>query len=136
MVNASATAARLGLQQPCAAQLRYSLVERSSIEDGAMVDALTRCGASVVASFSLAGGILTGKYQINPKAGCAAGTLEDARAAAAMAAAARLVNSPQPSTRVLPRWPSPSRSGIRPSQASYSALRPRSKFIRTPPPSQ
>jgi L-glyceraldehyde 3-phosphate reductase len=91
MVNASATAARLGLQQPCAAQLRYSLVERSSIEDGAMVDALTRCGASVVASFSLAGGILTGKYQINPKAGCAAGTLEDARAAAAMAAAARLV---------------------------------------------
>jgi L-glyceraldehyde 3-phosphate reductase len=90
IVDASAIAARGGLQQPCAAQLRYSLVERSWVEDDAMVDALARCGASVVSSFTLAGGVLTGKYRVDPAAGRAAGTLEDARAAAAMTAVLQL----------------------------------------------
>lgn len=90
IVDAAAIAARGGLQQPCAAQLRYSLVERSWVEDDAMVDALARCGASVVSSFALAGGVLTGKYRVDLAAGRAAGTLEDARAAAAVTAVPQL----------------------------------------------
>jgi aryl-alcohol dehydrogenase-like predicted oxidoreductase len=37
-------------------------VSRSWVEGQAMKEALARCGASVVASYVLAGGILTGKY--------------------------------------------------------------------------
>ena len=42
-----------GLPQPCGAQLPYSLVHRSEVEDGAMERALDASGASVVASFVL-----------------------------------------------------------------------------------
>ena len=52
---------------PCAAQLPYSLVSRAWVEDPAMSEALALCGASMVASYVLAGGILTGKY-ISPGA--------------------------------------------------------------------
>ena len=38
--------------------------------------ALAACGAPVVASFVLAGGVLTGKYATDPAAGRAAGTLD------------------------------------------------------------
>ena len=62
LLEASAIATRLGLPQPCAAQLAYSLVYRSVVEDTAMLAALEACGAPVVASFVLAGGVLTGKY--------------------------------------------------------------------------
>src|SRR5262245_54091301 len=72
---ASAIAARLDVPQPCAAQLPYSLAQRLPVEDQAMIDALTRCGAPVVASFVLAGGVLTGKYDDDPAAGRAAGLL-------------------------------------------------------------
>jgi aryl-alcohol dehydrogenase-like predicted oxidoreductase len=47
---------------PCAAQLPYSLVSRSWVEGPEMKEALALCGASVVASHALAGGILSGKY--------------------------------------------------------------------------
>ena len=46
--------------RPVAAQLPYSLVQRSPVEDADMVQALGPMG--VVASFVLAGGALTGKY--------------------------------------------------------------------------
>lgn len=52
----------LSMPAPCAAQLPYSLVRRDWVEDPAQVDALREAGASVVSSYTLAGGTLTGKY--------------------------------------------------------------------------
>ncbi len=83
-------AAGLGVAPPCAAQLPYSLVHRSWVEDPAMTEALGAAGAGVIASFCLAGGVLTGKYRHHPQAGRAAGALAEPRYAAAAAAAADL----------------------------------------------
>jgi aryl-alcohol dehydrogenase-like predicted oxidoreductase len=80
-------AADLGVAQPCAIQLPYSLVRRDWVEDPAMAQVLGTSGAGLVASFSLAGGVLSGKYLAGPAAGRAAGTLDDPRAAPAIAAA-------------------------------------------------
>ena len=88
--QACADAARLGVGPPCAVQLPYSLVRRSWVEDPAMTAALSASGAGVIASFCLAGGVLTGKYLSGPAAGRAAGTLDDPRSAAAVAAAREL----------------------------------------------
>jgi L-glyceraldehyde 3-phosphate reductase len=55
-------AGELGMAGPCAAQLPYSLVRRDWVEDPAQLDALGAAGASVVSSYTLAGGTLTGKY--------------------------------------------------------------------------
>jgi L-glyceraldehyde 3-phosphate reductase len=62
VAEAGRAAERLSVAQPCAAQLPYILVSRSWVEDPAMKEALALCGARVVASYVLAGGILTGKY--------------------------------------------------------------------------
>jgi len=62
VAEAGRVAQRLGVPEPCAAQLPYSLVSRSWVEDPAMKEALALSGASVVASYVLAGGILSGKY--------------------------------------------------------------------------
>jgi L-glyceraldehyde 3-phosphate reductase len=51
----------MGAPPPCAAQLAYSLVNRSPVEDAAMVAALASCGASVVASEVLARGALSAR---------------------------------------------------------------------------
>jgi aryl-alcohol dehydrogenase-like predicted oxidoreductase len=59
---AASVAAELGVPPPCAAQLPYSLVNRTQVEDPQVVAALQDAGASVVASYTLAGGTLTGKY--------------------------------------------------------------------------
>jgi aryl-alcohol dehydrogenase-like predicted oxidoreductase len=85
-------AAGLGVTPPCAVQLPYSLVRRSWAEDPVMARALETSGAGLIASFSLAGGVLTGKYLIGPAAGRAAGTLDDPRVAPAAAAAADLAD--------------------------------------------
>jgi aryl-alcohol dehydrogenase-like predicted oxidoreductase len=50
-----------GASPPCAAQLAYSLVTRSPVEDRATAAALDSCGAGVVASATLAAGALTGR---------------------------------------------------------------------------
>ena len=50
-----------GVPPPYAAQLAYSVVTRSPVEDPATVAALASCGASVVASEVLARGALTGR---------------------------------------------------------------------------
>ena len=55
-------AAEQGVPMPCAAQLPYSLVQRDWVERPEMTAALEASGAGVVASFVLAGGVLTGKY--------------------------------------------------------------------------
>jgi aryl-alcohol dehydrogenase-like predicted oxidoreductase len=62
LMDAIRSAARQGAQQPCAVQLPYSLVAREFVESIEMRAALEASGADVVASFVMAGGILTGKY--------------------------------------------------------------------------
>jgi aryl-alcohol dehydrogenase-like predicted oxidoreductase len=88
--EAVAAAAALGVPPPCAAQLPYSLVRRSWVEGAEMTEALHAAGAGVVASFCLEGGVLSGKYLSGAAAGRAAATLDDPRAAPAVAAAAEL----------------------------------------------
>jgi aryl-alcohol dehydrogenase-like predicted oxidoreductase len=90
--EAVAAAAGLGVAPPCAVQLPYSLVRRSWVEDPAMTRVLEAAGAGVVASFCLAGGVLTGKYRSGPAAGRAAGTLADPRVGPAVAAAEELAS--------------------------------------------
>ena len=77
LFEASLIAKRRGLPQPCTAQLPYSLAYRSAVENTAMNRALDECNAGVVASFVLAGGVLTGKYDHDPTTGRAAGSLDD-----------------------------------------------------------
>ena len=85
-------AAERGVAAPCAVQLPYSLVRRDWVEDPAITRALDAAGAGVIASFCLAGGVLTGKYRSGPAAGRAAGTLADPRVAPAVAAADELAS--------------------------------------------
>jgi aryl-alcohol dehydrogenase-like predicted oxidoreductase len=68
----------LGVPMPCAAQLPYSLVRRDWVEGAAMADALAASGAGVVASFVMAGGILTGKYDAG-ETGRSAGEVDSPR---------------------------------------------------------
>jgi aryl-alcohol dehydrogenase-like predicted oxidoreductase len=88
--EASAIATRQGGPQPCAAQLPYSVVQRSPVEDADMSRALDACGAPVVASYVLAGGLLSGKYDTDPSTGRAAGTLDTPASRTALEAARRL----------------------------------------------
>jgi aryl-alcohol dehydrogenase-like predicted oxidoreductase len=71
-----------GAPRPCAAQLPYSLVQRAWVESAVMTEALRACGAGVVASFVLAGGVLTGKYHAGGH-GRAAADLDNPRYRAA-----------------------------------------------------
>ena len=91
-VQAVEAAAGLGVVPPCAVQLPYSLVRRSWAEDPVMARALETSGAGLIASFCLAGGVLTGKYLAGPAAGRAAGTLDNPRVASAAAAAGDLAS--------------------------------------------
>ena len=90
LLEASKIARGKGFPQPGAAQLPYSLVQRSPVDDADMIAALSACDAGVVASFVLAGGVLTGKYDHDPTSGRAAGSLEHPRVAAAAAVGSRL----------------------------------------------
>jgi len=63
---------------PCAAQLPYSLVSRDWVENDEMIGALDASGAGLVASYVMAGGLLTGKYDTGGS-GRATGQLEDPR---------------------------------------------------------
>jgi aryl-alcohol dehydrogenase-like predicted oxidoreductase len=51
-----------GLPPPCAAQLPYSLLARSPVEDGGTRTLFQSANIGVVASYSLYGGLLSGKY--------------------------------------------------------------------------
>jgi aryl-alcohol dehydrogenase-like predicted oxidoreductase len=62
IAEATRVASEEGVPPPCAAQLAYSLIRRSPVEDTEMITALGTAHASVVASYSLDGGALTGKY--------------------------------------------------------------------------
>ncbi len=91
VITEAVQAARtLGVAPPCAAQLPYSLVQRPPVEDPAMATALQAGGIGVVASFCLAGGVLSGKYRSAGAAGRAAGTLDQPRVAPAVSVAGEL----------------------------------------------
>ncbi len=78
-----------GVPAPCAAQLPYSLAHRNWVESDEMTAALEASGAGVVASFVMAGGVLTGKYDAGGS-GRATGQLEDPRHQAARELGRRL----------------------------------------------
>ncbi|HEX4281341.1 MAG TPA: aldo/keto reductase [Solirubrobacteraceae bacterium] len=74
---------------PCAAQLPYNLARRDWVESDALTAALEASGAGVVASFVMAGGVLTGKYDAG-EPGRAAAEISDPRHAAAREIGVRL----------------------------------------------
>jgi aryl-alcohol dehydrogenase-like predicted oxidoreductase len=78
-----------GAPPPCAAQLPYSLAQRDWVESEEMSATLDASGAGVVASFVMAGGILTGKYDAGGR-GRADNDLDDPRFAAARVHGRRL----------------------------------------------
>jgi aryl-alcohol dehydrogenase-like predicted oxidoreductase len=84
--GAGQTAKDTGAPPPCVAQLAYSIVSRSPVEDAATVAALDSCGASVVASTTLVAGALTGRG----RTGRAAGLPDDPRWAKTFDVADRL----------------------------------------------
>jgi L-glyceraldehyde 3-phosphate reductase len=75
--QAATIALELGVPPPCAAQLPYNVGVRSYVESVPAGDALERSGAGVVASFVLAGGVLTGKYDDPAAAGRMRERLDD-----------------------------------------------------------
>ena len=77
------------LPAPCAAQLPYNLVRRDWVESAPMTEALEASGAGLVASFVMAGGLLTGKYDAGGS-GRASGQLDDSRHRAARQLGRRL----------------------------------------------
>ena len=62
VAEAVAAARALGVSLPVAAQLPFSVAHPGWVEDPAMEAVLADAGISLVASFVLAGGTLTGKY--------------------------------------------------------------------------
>src|SRR5215472_3762580 len=75
---------------PPPAQLVYGLVRRSVVDDPEMLAALHSCPASVVASWALAGGVLTGKYAAPEASGRYAGALDTPRVQPAVRAVEQL----------------------------------------------
>jgi len=67
---------------PTATQPAYSLVGRETVEDPQLTRVASQRGIAIVASYALAGGVLTGKYSADPQAGRAAGQLGTPRYAA------------------------------------------------------
>jgi aryl-alcohol dehydrogenase-like predicted oxidoreductase len=64
-----------GAPGPIATQPAYSLVRRDIVEDPELEQVARQRGIAIVASYALAGGVLTGKYAADPLAGRAAGEL-------------------------------------------------------------
>jgi aryl-alcohol dehydrogenase-like predicted oxidoreductase len=87
------TARRHGLREPCAAQLPYSFVRRSPVEDPGMVEALKLGGVRIVSSATMAGGALTGKYLSPQAAGRLAGRMDQAENSALLRASSKLVEA-------------------------------------------
>jgi aryl-alcohol dehydrogenase-like predicted oxidoreductase len=91
-LEAAQAAHEQGVPAPCAAQLPYSLVRREWVEKDEMTAAVEASGAGVVASFVMAGGVLTGKYDADRtwRAGRAADEIDDPRFAVAREQGRRL----------------------------------------------
>ena len=86
MERAWQIADREGVPGPVATQPPYSLVRREIVNDPAMRRVAADLGVAIVASYTLAGGILTGKYDEEPGAGRAAGMIGQPQWAPAVAA--------------------------------------------------
>jgi aryl-alcohol dehydrogenase-like predicted oxidoreductase len=84
VAEAGRAARDAGLPAPKSAQLPYSLVSRDWVEGQAMTDALDLCGASVMASYVLVGGVLSGKYAKEGASGRMAERLDHPHAVKAM----------------------------------------------------
>lgn len=90
MERAFVIADQAGVPGPTATQPPFSLVRREFVEDPAMRHLAADRGVAIVASYTLAGGVLTGKYDADPRTGRAAGQLGDPRYAAGVAAGGEL----------------------------------------------
>ena len=90
MERAWQIAGREGVPGPVATQPPYSLVRREIVDDPAMRRLAADRGVAIVASYTLAGGILTGKYDEDPGAGRAAGMIDQPQWASAVAAGREL----------------------------------------------
>jgi aryl-alcohol dehydrogenase-like predicted oxidoreductase len=90
MERAWQIADREGVPGPAATQPPYSLVRREVVEDPDMHHLVTTRNVAIVASYTMAGGVLTGKYDQNPEAGRAVGTLGQPRVAPVVAAGREL----------------------------------------------
>jgi L-glyceraldehyde 3-phosphate reductase len=88
--RAGQLAERAGVAGPAAVQPKYSLVQREAVEDPELQRVARSRSVAIVASHALAGGVLTGKYDADPAAGRAAGSLDQPRVAAAAAAGRQL----------------------------------------------
>ncbi|MGY6500103.1 MAG: aldo/keto reductase [Acidimicrobiales bacterium] len=74
-----------GWPAPCAAQLPYSLVTRDWVEGDVMADLLAGPDLSLVASYSLAGGVLSGSYRSDGATRAETASAADSDVAAARA---------------------------------------------------
>jgi aryl-alcohol dehydrogenase-like predicted oxidoreductase len=90
MERAWQIAEREGVPGPAATQPPYSLVRREIVEDPGMRRLVATGNVAIVASYTMAGGVLTGKYDQDPRAGRAAGTLGQPRVAPAVPAGRQL----------------------------------------------
>jgi L-glyceraldehyde 3-phosphate reductase len=90
MERAWQIAVQMGVPGPTATQPPYSLVRREIVEDPDMRRLAADRGVAIVASYTLAGGVLTGKYDQDPGAGRAAGMLEQPRYAPGVTAGREL----------------------------------------------
>lgn len=90
MADAWQVADAAGVPGPVATQLPYSLITRQFVEDPEMTRLAADRGIAIVASYPLAGGVLTGKYASDPAAGRAAGQLDQPRYASGAVAGVRL----------------------------------------------
>ncbi|MGB6454752.1 MAG: aldo/keto reductase [Streptosporangiaceae bacterium] len=79
-----------GVPGPCAIQPPYSLIRRDVVEDPELTGFAAARGVAIIASYALAGGVLTGKYAADPQAGRAAGQLDRPPYAAAALAGRQL----------------------------------------------
>ena len=75
MEQAWQIADRAGVPGPVATQPPYSLVKRDAVENAGMRAVVAARNVAIVASYALAGGVLTGKYDHDERAGRAAGQL-------------------------------------------------------------
>ncbi len=90
LADAGRQARTLGLAQPCAVQLPYSLARTDWVEDPAMERALADTGASLIPSAALAGGALSGKYASAGASGRLSGELDSPGRQRALALGAAL----------------------------------------------
>jgi aryl-alcohol dehydrogenase-like predicted oxidoreductase len=90
MERAWQLAERTGLPGPTATQPPYSLVNRAAVEDRKLQAVAAARDIAIVASYCLAGGVLTGKYDRDERAGRATGLLETPRYRAAVVAGRKL----------------------------------------------